>query len=361
MTTFGLIVRRIVGCLVTTAALTAGFGLSSYKGWPRQQQLTTMTRCGTTKVALSGRDITADEQSRRNFIASVSTIVWMATQLPCYAATASDEIKIDFPVADLQKGLGIELADIEFQTNLRVVVKSVNPNSQAAKAGIQANWIVVSLNGQSMERTNAAGVKQTLVKAITDSSGQGVISFTFRDPSLFKSKLENLSTENGPVTTQVAPAGDTTQRLANGDVRPGSVVTSADQAQVVTVEQLEAPKLCNRGADIDDLLEISYTGSIVETGDIFDGSSIAINGKEIPGRGSDTTLYFVLGKQPFGQFPPSWDVGLTGMCVGERRRLTIPPVLAYGSKGFPRRKIPPNATLQYDISLISINGLATLQ
>jgi hypothetical protein len=62
-----------------------------------------------------------------------------------------------------------------------------------------------------------------------------------------------------------------------------------------------------------------------------------------------------------GQFPPGWDIGLVGMCVGERRRLTVPPVLAYGSAGLPRRGIPPDATLQYDVTLVSLNGLATPQ
>jgi FKBP-type peptidyl-prolyl cis-trans isomerase len=109
------------------------------------------------------------------------------------------------------------------------------------------------------------------------------------------------------------------------------------------------------------LLEISYLGTVVDTGTVFDGSAIKINGEAVPGRGNDVTLYFVLGKQPFGQFPPGWDVGLEGMCVGERRRLIIPPVLAYGNTGVPRRGIPHDATLQYDITLISINGLATPQ
>ena len=49
------------------------------------------------------------------------------------------------------------------------------------------------------------------------------------------------------------------------------------------------------------------------------------------------------------------------MCVGERRRILIPPVLAYGSVGVPRRGIPPNATLQYDVTLVSINGNALPQ
>jgi FKBP-type peptidyl-prolyl cis-trans isomerase len=45
---------------------------------------------------------------------------------------------------------------------------------------------------------------------------------------------------------------------------------------------------------------------------------------------------------------------------GERRRVIIPPVLAYGSTGLPRRGIPPDATLQYDITLVSLNGLANI-
>lgn len=121
------------------------------------------------------------------------------------------------------------------------------------------------------------------------------------------------------------------------------------------------PKLCDRRATTDDLVEISYIGRIVETGAMFDGSAVKINGQDVPGRGNDVSIYFVLGKQPFGQFPPGWDVGLEGMCVGERRRLVIPPVLAYGSTGVPRRGIPPNASLQYDVTLVSLNGLATPQ
>jgi len=57
----------------------------------------------------------------------------------------------------------------------------------------------------------------------------------------------------------------------------------------------------------------------------------------------------------------SFILQISGMCVGERRRVIVPPVLGYGSIGVPRRNIPPNATLVYDISLVSINGFATPQ
>lgn len=75
------------------------------------------------------------------------------------------------------------------------------------------------------------------------------------------------------------------------------------------------------------------------------------------GRGGDKTLFFVLGKQPKGQFPPGWDLLLVGMCVGETRVISVPPILGYGDKGMPQRGVPPNATLLYDVKLIGVNGV----
>ena len=46
-----------------------------------------------------------------------------------------------------------------------------------------------------------------------------------------------------------------------------------------------------------------------------------------------------------------WDEGLVGMCVGEKRRLTVPPELAYGEQG-AGDVIPGGATLVFDIELI---------
>lgn len=288
----------------------------------------------------------------------------------------SDEITLTLTKADLQSmqgGFGLELGEVEFRTNFRVVVKSVEDNSLASKAGIQPGWIVVSVDGKDGERTNAAGAAVYFSKAVKavlnqpDGSNKAQMTLTFRDPSVFRSELRNFPSSQGSiegqtnsVSTKVAPAGDTTQRYADGSLRPGASVTE-QQDQIVTVSQLIPPKMCNRRATTDDLVEISYIGRVVESGAIFDGSAVKINGQDVPGRGNDVSVYFVVGKQPFGQFPPGWDVGIEGMCVGERRRLIIPPVLAYGATGVPRRGIPPNATLQYDVTLVSLNGLATPQ
>ena len=290
-------------------------------------------------------------------------------------STVSDEVTIRVSKTDLKQngGLGLELADLEYQTSLRVHVKTVQSGSYAATLGIVQDWIVVAVNGQSMERTNAKGVTQYVAQAIVDQKGDddGFFELTFRDPFVFRRQLQNMPQQrtnnnnnetNTVATTRIAPAGDTTSRNRDGSVRAGQTVTEARQDQRLTVEQLIAPSSsCRRGATDNDLLEVSYTGRVVETGQLFDGSAVQIDGRGIPGRGNDVSLYFVLGRQPPGQFPPAFDVGLEGMCVGERRRLLVPPALAYGSTGLPRRNIPPDATLQYDVTLVSINGLATPQ
>ena len=54
-----------------------------------------------------------------------------------------------------------------------------------------------------------------------------------------------------------------------------------------------------------------------------------------------------------GQVIQGWDEGVLGMCVGEKRKLIVPPDMAYGEDGVGS-VIPSCATLVFDVELLDI-------
>jgi hypothetical protein len=102
---------------------------------------------------------------------------------------------------------------------------------------------------------------------------------------------------------------------------------------------------CGPAAQKGDTVTVTYTGWTQADGKEFDSSlSHAPYTFQVTGLGSD---------QP--NVIQGWNWGLIGMKPGETRRLIIPASLGYGAQGSPPA-IPPNATLVFDITLVSIDS-----
>lgn len=110
----------------------------------------------------------------------------------------------------------------------------------------------------------------------------------------------------------------------------------------VQLETLELPPGCVRRAAAGDFMRYHYNGSLMD-GTLFDSSY-----------SRNHTYNTYIGQ---GYIIPGMDQGLQGACVGERRRVTVPPHLAYGENG-TGDKIPGSAVLIFDVHVIDFHNPA---
>lgn len=104
--------------------------------------------------------------------------------------------------------------------------------------------------------------------------------------------------------------------------------------EIVTTQEGTGERVVKSG----DNISVHYTGKLTD-GTKFDSSV----DRGVP-------FDFKIGQ---GMVIQGWEQGLLGMKVGEKRTLTIPSELGYGSRG-AGSVIPPNATLIFDVELVSI-------
>merc|ERR1719387_1617052 len=110
----------------------------------------------------------------------------------------------------------------------------------------------------------------------------------------------------------------------------------------------EKPSSCNFVADTGDLVHVHYTGYLKSNGKQFATS-----------RDQPEPYVFKLGtcndKDKF-ECIKGFEGGVKGMCVGEKRKVTMPPHLAFGKKGRGKKgspdEIPGSETLVFNIEMV---------
>lgn len=153
---------------------------------------------------------------------------------------------------------------------------------------------------------------------------------------LFKQE-GTLNEINIPFTINTPSSSITAEELTKKVTSKHPPTATPSRAIPVTIEDI----VIGTGAVTaqDKRVTVNYTGTLAN-GKKFD-STFDEN------RGPFT---FTMGK---GNVIEGWEIGLTGMRVGGKRKLTIPPEYAYGKKGYPP-VIPENATLFFEIELLKV-------
>ncbi|KAM6955355.1 peptidyl-prolyl cis-trans isomerase FKBP7 [Lycodopsis pacificus] len=119
------------------------------------------------------------------------------------------------------------------------------------------------------------------------------------------------------------------------------LATSAELDGEVQIEVLFKPEECTRKSKRGDLMNVHYDGFLAQ-----DGSQFYCSRSDKAGH----PQWFVLG---VGQVIKGLDKGMADMCPGEKRKITIPSVLAFGATG--KDPVPPNATVVFEVEVYSVS------
>jgi FKBP-type peptidyl-prolyl cis-trans isomerase FkpA len=162
--------------------------------------------------------------------------------------------------------------------------------------------------------------------SVTEAKAVGVIS---ADYTVYRQQSGTAATRPAARPRAEATAGSRIEPAAGAP--PASPLVGKLRVEDLARGEGEAVRLGQK-------VTVHYLGRL-ENGTTFDDS-----------RKKGKPITFTVGK---GELIKSFDRGVVGMRVGGKRRLTIPPEMGYGDRG-RAPAIPPNATLIFEVELISI-------
>ncbi len=141
-----------------------------------------------------------------------------------------------------------------------------------------------------------------------------------------------------------APAQDSTPAAATKAAVAPAKVACAPPPKELVVKDLELGD--GRSVEARNPVYVGYTGWL------YDGCAKDLKGAQFDtSEGRVTPFGFIVG---VGRVIKGWDEGVVGMKERGKRLLVIPPDKAYGAAGGGGGKIPPNATLVFEVKLLNI-------
>ncbi|KAJ7975569.1 Peptidylprolyl isomerase [Quillaja saponaria] len=158
-----------------------------------------------------------------------------------------------------------------------------------------------------------------------------------------KKKQKKKKDQGAEGVTDWTKTATTTEKKNMDMLESGVKETELKSSQMRTfpnglvIEELSMGKPDGKRASPGKQVSVHYIGKLRNNGKIFDSN---------------------VGRAPFkfrlgiGQVIKGWDVGVNGMRIGDKRRITIPPSMGYGAKR--AEPIPPNSWLVFDVELVDV-------
>ncbi|KZP22048.1 hypothetical protein FIBSPDRAFT_739667 [Athelia psychrophila] len=125
----------------------------------------------------------------------------------------------------------------------------------------------------------------------------------------------------------------------------GALAESESATAKVGIEVTYMPSECVEKTQMGDFIKVHYTGTLADGGKKFD-SRFPCSIRDCPATDPSSV--------GAGRVIKGWEEGLQGMCLHEKRTLTIPPELGYGKRG-SGSIIPGDSTLLFDVELMDID------
>ncbi|KAL0763184.1 hypothetical protein Bca101_079335 [Brassica carinata] len=167
-------------------------------------------------------------------------------------------------------------------------------------------------------------------------TGKVETSQSSSNPKAQNGAVNNAMSESSKTPVQSSEKKNKKKKKSNEEAKEESkAISSRTYPNGLVVEEMKMGKPNGKKATPGKQVMVSYTGKL-KNGEVFDSNK---NGFE-----------FRLG---VGQVIKGWDVGVNGMRIGDKRKLTIPPSMGYGARG-AGGDIPPNAWLTFDVELLDV-------